>query len=515
MAAVVPRRFLTAAVLAIGVALPLNAEVRSNPLAGLDTYVEKTMQRWDVPGAAVAVVKDQKVVFARGFGVRDLKTGGKVDADTLFAIGSNTKSFTATALGLLVSSGRISWDDPVLKYLPEFQMHDPRVTRELTIRDLLCHRSGLGTFNGDLMAFASVYDRAEVIRRIRFVEPAYEFRTGFGYSNLMFLVAGEIIPRVTGTSWDDFMRQRFFAPLGMTRSNTSFRELEAAANVATPHGLDDGKVVPIPHDRVDNIGPAGSINSSANDMARWLLLQTGGGAIDGTSVVDPAVIAETRKPHNLQPIGDSRKALNPWTHFSAYGLGWDVADYQGRLVVSHGGGLNGMISMVAMLPEENLGVVVLTNFDTHALTRSVVYRVFDAYLGVPPRDWDERYAKVIQAFLDARKLAHTTKDGAPTRNAGPSHPLDAYTGRYTSAVYGDAEVTLEAGALKLQPKAHPQISGRLEHLRYDTFLCRWTDRVWDLSSVFFDLDDAGKIARLRFVVRPDWLDTMEYVFVKQ
>jgi len=250
-------------------------------------------------------------------------------------------------------------------------------------------------------------------------------------------------------------------------------------------------------------------------MAQWLLLQTGDGMYNGHQVVAPVVIAETRKPQNLQPISDRRKALNPWTHFSAYGLGWGLSDYQGRLVVSHTGGLNGMISMVAMLPEENLGVVVLTNFDTHPLTGSVVYHVFDAYLGVDSRDWDKRYSEVIQEFLDARKLAKAKRTETRIKNTSLSLPVESYAGRYTSAVYGAAEITLENGVLVLHPKAHPQITGRLEHWQLDTFLCTWTDRVWDQGLVYFDLNDEGKVSQFRVTVRPDWLDTLEYVFVKE
>lgn len=508
-------RLWTVAVLAIFVAIPALAQVERDPLEGLDSYIETKMERWDVPGVAVAIVKDHEVVFAKGFGVRDLEKGGEVDADTLFAIGSNTKAFTATAIGQLVQEGRISWDDPVLRYIPEFQMFDPLVTREITIRDLLCHRSGLGTFNGDLATFASIYDRAEAIRRIRFIEPTYDFRAGFGYSNLMFLTAGEIIPRVTDTTWDEFIDQQFFTPLGMNRSNTSFRAFETMTNVATPHGLDEGEVVPIPHDRADNIAPAGAINSSANDMARWLLLQTGSGSFGDEQIVDPAVISETRKPHNLLQVSDSSREINPWTHFSTYGLGWSLSDYRGRLVVSHGGGLNGMTSTVAMLPEENLGVVVLTNFDTHGLRASVVNHVFDAYLGADPYDWDGVFFEIIQQFLAAREQAKTTREEARLENTTLALPVEDYAGRYTSAVYGDAEITLEGDVLKLDPKAHPEITGSLEHWQLDTFLCSWTDRVWDQSLVYFDLDDAGKVSQFRVTVRPDWLDTMEYVFVKQ
>jgi CubicO group peptidase (beta-lactamase class C family) len=508
-------RLFAAAVLSLLVAAPALAQVARDPLAGLATHIEQARVLWKVPGVSVAVVKDQQVVFAEGFGVRSLESGGAVDADTLFAIGSNTKAFTATALGLLVQENKLSWDDPVLSYLPAFQMHDPLVTREITVRDLLCHRSGLGTFRGDLMTFGSIYDRAEVLRRIRFIEPSFDFRQGFGYSNLMFLTAGEIIPKVAGIGWDEFIAQRFFKPLGMTRSSTTLAALLAADNVATPHGLDGEAIVPIPHDSVDNMAPAGAINSSARDMAQWLLLQTGDGAFGGAQIVDPAVIAETRTPHNLQRVGAESQELNPWTHFSTYGLGWGLSDYRGRLLVSHGGGLNGMISLVALLPEEDLGVVVLSNFDTHGLTRSIVNHVLDAYLGGEQVDWDERYHGVIEALLEGRKAAAAAREEARLKGTSPSLPLESYVGRYTSSVYGDAEVTLEDGQLKLDPLAHPEISGTLAHWQLDTFLCRWTDRVWNESLVYFDLDDAGKVSQLRFAVRPDWIDTTEYVFVKQ
>jgi CubicO group peptidase (beta-lactamase class C family) len=508
-------RLFIAALIAILLAIPAFAQVEQDPLSGLDSYIEMAMERWEVPGVSVAIVKDQEVVYAKGFGVRNLEEGGEVDADTLFAIGSCTKAFTTTAIGLLVEEGRISWDDPVLRYMPDFQMYDPVVTREITIRDLLCHRSGLGTFEGDLTWFGSVYDRAEAIYRTRFLEPVFDFRTGFGYSNLMFLVAGEIIPRVTETSWDDFVDQRLFSPLGMDRSNTSVVDLEAMGNVAAPHTRVAGEIAPIAHDDIDNMAPAGAINSSANDMARWLLLQTGDGVFGGKQIVDSAVIDETRTPHNLQQVSNRAKELNPWTHFSAYGLGWGLSDYRGRLVVAHGGGLPGMVSSVAILPEENLGVVVLTNFDLHGLRQSVVNHVIDAYLGADPVDWDDRYFEIVQNILEAREQAKTARDETRVEGTTPSHSLEDYAGRFTNAVYGEAVITLEDGVLVLDPKAHPAVSGRLEHWQFDTFLCTWTDSFWDQSLVYFELDEAGEVSQFRFTVRPDVLDTLEYVFVRQ
>jgi CubicO group peptidase (beta-lactamase class C family) len=399
--------------------------------------------------------------------------------------------------------------------MPEFQMYDPLVTRKITIRDLLCHRSGLGTFEGDLTWFGSIYDRADAIHRVRLLEPAYDFRTGFGYSNAMFLVAGEIVPRVIDVSWDDFIDQRIFTPLGMDRSNTSATSLKTMANVAAPHGLVNGEIVPTPHDDIDNMAPAGSINSSANDMARWLLLQTGNGSFEGEQIVDPAVISETHKAHNFQPVSARAKELNPWTHFSAYGLGWSLSDYRGRLVVSHGGGLPGMVAYVALVPEENLGIVVLANYGLHGLRQSVVSHVIDAYLGAEPHDWQQIYFERIERILEARAAAKTRREEVRIKDTDPSLAAEDYVGRYTNAVYGDAEVTLEDGVLTLDPKAHPAVSGQLEHWQFDTFLCTWTDPVWDESLVYFDLDDSGEISQFRFTVRPDMIDPLEYVFVQQ
>jgi CubicO group peptidase (beta-lactamase class C family) len=497
------------------VAIPALAQVESDPLDRLDSYIQEQLELWKVPGVSVAVVKDQEVVYAKGFGVRNLEEGGDVDADTLFGIGSCTKAFTATAIGMLVQDGKISWDDPVLRHMPEFQMYDPLVTRKITIRDLLCHRSGLGTFVGDLTWFGSIYDRAGAIHRVRLLEPAYDFRTGFGYSNAMFLVAGEIVPRVTDVSWDDFIDQRIFTPLGMDRSSTSVSSLKGTENVAAPHRKIDGEIVSIPHDNIDNMAPAGSINSSANDMAKWLLLQTGKGSFGGEQIVDVAVISETRMAHNFQPVSDRAKELNPWTHFSAYGLGWSLSDYRGRLVVSHGGGLPGMVAYVALLPEENLGIAVLVNFDLHGLRQSVVNHVIDAYLGAEPHDWAGIYFERVERILDAREGAKARRDETRIKDTRPSLAPEAYVGRYTSIIYGDAEVTLEDGVFTLDPKAHPAVSGRLEHWQLDTYLCTWTDPFWDQSLVYFDLDDAGKVSQFRFTVRPAVLDPLEYVFVKQ
>jgi len=484
-------------------------------LEGLRPYVEAAMEDWGVPGMAVAVVKDGHIVLAEGFGVRDLRTGDRVDGNTVFAIASNTKAFTATALGLLVQEGRMSWDDPVLDYLPAFQLFDPVVTRRIAVRDLLCHRSGLGTWSGDLASYGSTYDRDEVIRRVRYQEPAGDFRASFGYSNLMFLVAGELIPAVAGASWDEFVAERLFRPLGMRRTRTSVQDLEGMENVATPHTRVDGDLVPISYVNVDNHGPAGAINSSANDMARWLELQLGYGFYAGNQLVDSTVISETRKPHTLLPVSETAKELNPWTHFANYGLGWVLADYRGRLLVYHTGGLDGMYSYTGFLPEENLGVVVLTNADNHNLIRALPHHIYDLYLGADFQDWSRRYRNAYEERERRRDEEKQKQKESRVPGTHPSHPLEDYAGRYESAVYGEAEIEWSDGRLTLHPKAHPHVTGTLEHWQYDTFLCTWTSRVWDESWVHFELGDDGRAVRFRMKVRPDWIDTREYTFVRR
>jgi CubicO group peptidase (beta-lactamase class C family) len=485
------------------------------PLNGIDAYIEKALKDWNIPGLAIAIVKDDSVVLAKGYGVREIHKKEAVDANTIFVIASNTKAFTATALGLLVQEGNISWDDPVLQYLPEFQLFDPLATRKISIRDLLCHRAGLSTWGGDLTWYQSSYDRAEVLRRIRFQEPVFDFRTGYRYTNLMFLTAGEIIPEVTGQSWDEFLSERFFKPLGMRRTNTSVKDLPKMDNVAIPHMLYRNELITLPFLDVDNVGPAASMNSSVNDLAQWLRLQLTMGFFEGEQLVDTAVIQETRKPHNLQKISSAARKRNPFIHFAVYGLGWGLIDYRGRLIVRHTGGLDGMFSYVGFMPEEKLAVVVLTNREDHTLMRALSFHVYDLYSGVEFQDWSRRYLEVHNRAAEKERQKKAKRIAERAADTRPSHSLESYAGFYSDAVYGDAEIQWEEGKLKLLLSAHPQILGELEHWQYDTFLCRWNSPTWDENFIFFDLNDEGDIDSFRMKVRPDWIDTHEYEFRKK
>ncbi|MGH9902442.1 MAG: serine hydrolase domain-containing protein, partial [Pyrinomonadaceae bacterium] len=341
------------------------AQVADARLKEIDEYAAKAIRDWNVPGMAVAVVKDDRLVWARGYGVRKLGEPTPVDERTLFAIASNTKAFTAAALAVLVDEGKIKWDDPVSKFLPSFQLSDPYVTRELTVRDLLSHRSGLATFGGDLLWYETTYGRDEILRRVRFLKPGSSFRSRYGYQNIMFLAAGQVVAAAAGKPWDDFIRERFLTPLGMTSTTTSITAFKSGDNVATPHNELDGKLRVIRYGNVDGAGPAGALNSSVTDMAQWIRLQLGRGTYQGKKIFSPAVSREMWTPQSIVGgVSEQAEKFNPTRHFNLYGLGWFLTDYHGRKVVSHGGGLDGMISQVAMMPEENLGVVVLTNSET-------------------------------------------------------------------------------------------------------------------------------------------------------
>lgn len=488
-------------------------------LQGFDRYVLQAMQDWKIPGLAVAVVKDDKVVHAKGYGVREIGKPGLVNKDTLFAIASNSKAFTATALGILVHENKISWDDPVIKHMPTLQLFDPYINRELTIRDLLCHRAGFGTWDGDLVALGSNYSREEIIHRLRYLEPTSSLRSRFGYSNLMFLVAGQIIPRVTDKTWGGFIKERIFTPLGMHRTNTSVRDLEHLDNVATPHTLVDDIVTTIPYMDLDNGAPAGAINSSANDMTRWLRMQLADGIFENNEIVNSSIVDEMRKPHTILPMAKPKISESTRTKlFISYGLGWGLADYDGRLIVSHTGGLPGMLSRVAMIPEENLGIVVLTNYDEQGLYRAIVNRVFDAYLDIPAYDWSgDALAKAEKSRArkkEEKEKRIAARDASRITGSKPSRELRYYSGNFSNDLYGDVRVIEREGKLILKLSAHPDCPGELQHWHYDTFLCRWRDPVWGESMIPFTLDQDGTVKSFSFVVRPGWIDPHEYVFTR-
>jgi CubicO group peptidase (beta-lactamase class C family) len=471
----------------------------------LDRWVARAMQTFEVPGIALTVVKDDQVVVAKGYGVRKLGDPAPVDARTLFGIASNTKAFTATALGLLVEEQKIEWDAPVVRYLPGFAMWDPFVTRELTVRDLLVHRSGLGLGAGDLLWWpTSSYDRKEVARRLRFIQPATSFRSAYAYDNVLYLVAGEVIEAVSGQTWEAFASSRILAKVGMTGSNVRLSASSAGGNVAATHAPIDGKVRPIKPFDSDNTNPAGGILSSAEDMAKWLRVQLSEGRLpDGSRLFSAATARQLASIVTPMPIGDPPPELPPLKmNFHGYALGFDVRDYRGHKVLMHTGGLPGFVSRVAMVPALNLGVAVLTNQESGAAFDSIAFRVLDHYFGAPDFDWIDGFRRTVHRIQAA--TAATEKNAAGARNAQskPSLAPAQYAGTYRDAWYGDITITEENGRLVMRFSHSPLLVGDLEHWQYDTFVVRWRDRELRADAfVTFALNPDGSIdqAKMRAV----------------
>jgi CubicO group peptidase (beta-lactamase class C family) len=461
-------------------------------LRGIDADVERGMKAFEVPGLSLAIVHRDTVILAKGYGTRTIGKNEPVTDRTMFAIGSSSKAFTAALVGMLVDERKVAWDDVVTKHLSWFQMYDPYVTRELTVRDLLTHRSGLD--RGDLLWYGSEYDRDEIVRRIRYLEPASSFRSRFGYQNIMYLTAGQIAAHKTGKSWDELIKTRIFTPLGMSESNTSVKSLTGLPDVASPHTRIDNAVRAVPYRPIDNIGPAGSINSNARDMAKWVRFQLDSGRVGGQRLLTAATYIETHMPQTVIRVEAAARRNNPYKHFSSYALGWFQDDYRGREVSQHGGNIDGMSALVAFMPEERVGLVILTNMNSSPLPALLMNTIFDRFLGAAPNDW---IAQAKQRADSAARLAPGRGGGGPPRVQGtsPSLALEKYAGVYADSMYGEATVTVDAG--KLTAKYGPSRSGTLEHWHYDTFRATWQDPVMGTSLVTFTLGADGNVARMQ------------------
>ncbi len=446
---------------------------------GLDRYVVEVMETFDVPGVSLAIVKDGKAVLARGYGVRRLGDATPVDRQTLFGIASNTKAFTATAIGLLVEEGKVEWDAPVTQYLPWFQLSDPYVTRELTVRDLLVHRSGLDLGAGDLLWWPpSTYNREEIARRLRNIPLATSFRSTYAYDNVLYLIAGELIEAVSGLSWEDFVATRILKPIGMTGSNVRHAEAAGGGNIGTPHARVDGVVRVVKPFASDNTNPAGGINSNAEDMAKWMIVQ-----LDSGRVAKGERLFSRYTTHQLwamvTPIpirtpAPELAALRP--NFEGYALGFRVHDYRGLKVVTHTGGLPGYLSKVTMIPALKLGIAVLTNQESGSAFNAITYRVLDHYLGGPHTDWLAAYRTVAARSDSTVRAAEARAATARDTTSRPSLPLAAYAGTYVDPWYGDVEIRNEDDKLIIRFGHTPSLIGDLVHYQYDTFVARWWDR---------------------------------------
>lgn len=504
-----PSRIIVSIVLA---AAPLRLAAQQPP-PKFDAYVQRVMETFSVPGMSVAIVKDGKVLLAKGYGVRRMGDPAPVDAKTRFGIASNTKLFTATALGLLVEEGKIDWDKPVVNYLPAFAMSDPYVTHELTVRDLLVHRSGLGLGAGDLLWWPpSTYDRKEIARRIRYIPLSTSFRSAYAYDNVLYLVAGELIEAVSGKSWEDFVRNRILAKVGMTDSDVRHSGSAAGGNVAGTHAEVNDTVRPVAPFASDNTNPAGGIMSGAADMAKWMIVQLDSGRVgDGSRLFSPATTTQLWREVTPTPIGKLPPPLASLSHLRAnvagYALGLGVRDYRGKILRQHTGGLPGYLSKVAMIPELRLGVAILTNQESGAAFESIAYQVLDYYLGVKPPD----YPTVFKALNDKnrRELQEAERKASGERDStsGPSLPLAKYAGTYRDRWYGDVIVAQEGKGLAIRFKHTPSLVGDLLHWQHDTFLARWRDRELRADAyATFSLKPDGTVEQLKMVPASESVD---------
>lgn len=475
------------------------------PPADFDARVESLRAKVGTPGMAIAIVENGEATLAHGYGVSKVGASERVDADTIFPTGSTGKAFTVAALATLVDAGKIGWDDKVTDRLPGFQMYDPWVTREMTIRDLLVHRSGLGLGAGDLlMVPRGSISRAEAVKRLRFIKPATSFRSGYAYDNVLYMVAGQLIEAVTGQTWEDYVREHVLAPAGMTHSTSDADRRFATANRAYPHAR-PGRVRgtgPLQLlDERDELGragaPAGGLAISANDMTKWLALQLAHGKLpSGERLFSEAAHAAMWKPEVLTPIGPQPEALKlAEPMFQAYALGWNVRDYRGTKIVTHGGAVFGFQSVVTLIPSKNIGFAIELNSEDGEIALGLMYELLDHYLGFPANDWPAKYSAFKQERL-AGALKALDAPAAKPAKVGPSLPLARYAGTYADPWYGNIEVGVSKGSLTIDFKPTPRMGGTLEHWQYDTFITRLDDKTIEPAFVTFGLDADGRVERI-------------------
>lgn len=467
----------------------------------LDAYYQKALQDWNVPGMSIGIVKDGKLIFAKGYGTMEAGKNQTPDENTLYAIASNSKAFTTAAIAMLVQEGKINWNDKVKKYLPYFELYDRYVSDETTIRDLLCHRVGLGTFSGDVIWYRSDLTAEEIIRRLKYLPKAYDFRSGYGYSNVMYVTAGEIIKTVTGKTWGEYVTEKILKPLNMSRTVYATRFLPGMTNVATPHEFLNDQNRPIPWVDWETVAATGGLISSVKDLSQWLIFNMNHGIWGKDTLLDKNSRNILWTPHNNFAVDHTEKSA--LTHFRGYALGWGISDYHGKMRVGHTGGYDGMISSIQMLPEENLGFILLTN-GIQAPLGALPNYTFDAFLGKTSRDWSKEQ---LENLAQNKKSDTRISDRKKARVMGTQATLsaDQYAGTYHADIYGNINITNNNGQLKIDFEHTPDFSASLRHWHYDVYELVWDKpQAWfQFGSVRFVLDNNLKVTGLEFDVPND------------
>ena len=475
-------------VLSLLISTPFSAEEKTQKvdLEGFEKFVTKTMEEWKVPGLGISIVKDGKVIFSKGFGFRDVKKGLKVTPKTLFAIGSCSKAFTAVTMGILVDEGKLDWDKPVREYLPSFKLKDPFATEGMTPRDLVCHRSGLPRH--DSMWYGSSATRKELFDRLQYLEPSRDFRTTYQYQNLMFMTAGYMVGKIAGTTWEKFVLDRIFGPLGMNDSNFSVEDSKKAPDFALPYMEKEDKVIEIPFRNIDTVGPAGSINSNVIDMADWLLLNLEKGKFGEKQIISEESLREIHSPQMIS----SKSYKYDESFYSTYGMGWGITSYRGHLMLSHGGGIDGFTARVTFMPRDNIGMVIFTNMSGTPLPVIVAYNAYDRLLGLDQIPWNKRIKDQRDKAKEEAEKAKKEKDKDRKLNTKPSHPLGDYAGDYEHPGYGVVAIKKEGDRLK---GVFNSISFDVKHYHYDIF--EMSNEFLDMTQkVSFFTDNKGNISSL-------------------
>jgi CubicO group peptidase (beta-lactamase class C family) len=486
-----------------------SAQTQSLPAGfpdALDKYIEQAMHDWDVPGLAIAIVRNDTVLAAKGYGVRELGKPDRVDANTVFNIASLTKSFTAAAAAaMLVDDGKLSWDSPVRRYLPTFELGDRYLTQQVSMRDLLSHRTGLHPAN--MMWQLTDITRADIIRQARFLQLDRPFRTEMIYSNIGFTIAGEALAAAAHTSYEDLIRERVFAPLGMSSSTIRMADLVRQTNRVSPHAMIGGVQRPFAWRDIDIIGPAGAVNSTANDMATWLRFQMGDGTFAGKRLISVAQMYEMHSPQSITRVTAAMKRGRQVQGWPGYGLGWQVMDYRGRQMLWHSGNGDGQPSIMTIFPEDHVGIVVMMNTWVAGLLHTLITnRIADTYLGFPARDWSGEMLprKAEMRGQDGQALAALAS--LRNANAHPSHDLAAYPGNYLDSLYGEQRVRFADGKLTLQMAGPKGQIADLVPWNYDTFVTMWRDPLFREefpSLITFSADSEGKIDALMIQLNRD------------
>ena len=471
-------------------------------LVQLDKYYAKMVKDWEVPSATIGIVKDGKLIFTGNYGVLEVGKKDKPDENTLYAIASNSKAFTTAIIGMLVQEGKLNWDDKVKKYLPYFELYDPWVSNEITIRDILSHRVGLGTFSGDVIWFKSDLTSEEIIRRAKYIPKAYNFRSGYGYSNLMYITAGELIKTVTGKSWSENVKERILEPLEMGRTITTPKDLAKKANYATPHGREDHINIPIAWEDWEEIGATGGLISSVKDISKWMIFNLNNGVHGKDSLLSKETRNMVWTPHNNFMV-DHTTGNDFERHFSAYGLGWGLSDYHGKLRVGHTGGYDGMITAITLIPDENLGVVVLTN-GMKSPIMAATYTALDKFLNVESKDWSADLLKRRNNYENKDSRISDRKEKR-IPNTKPSVDLDKCAGVYKSDIYGNITITEVNEQLRMEFEHSPALSATLNHWHNDVWEIKWNQKhAWfSFGTVKFNTDNNMEITGIDFDVPND------------